>query len=451
MVSKKSIVKKINYIYNDDGLFILTVYVPCGSIYEHVGEFKGQKLAGMSHFLEHLLFKHTENFSGQQILKAFTQIGGYYNASTDKDQTMYYVKTLTENYQLATTLLYDIVAKPIFQEHELEVERKIVLEELASSKDNLTDVVYEQSTTTLLGKDNPYLPSVIGTQANLKGITTREVLKYYRAHYDNVMVVIDCDRKVRNEVQRFVTKLFGVNQPISFYNSAFEAPSLRFIHDQSNRIQLVPSETYQYNTSILFPSFKFADVHKHILLNFVKFCLSDAGLYSIMTYEIREKRGLVYSIRMTNERMRYTGVFRITFGTSNKDLVGILDVMLSIMSDLKQFGLSKKNLAYFKTSYKNHLKYKFANEEFRASWVGDNLFYGCPISVSKFFQMIDDIDNTHFMTTCRKVFVFNRMGIYSTGAYNNIRTIKKEIVQLIETHNVYAKKESNSVGHATVE
>lgn len=441
-------VTKINYIYNDDDLFLLTVYVPCGSIYENVNSFKAKKVAGMSHFLEHLLFKHTENFSGQEILKAFTQIGGYYNASTDKDQTMFYVKTLSENYQLATSLIYDIVAKPVFHEEELEVEKKVVLEEFAQSKDSLSDMIYEQATTTLLSKDNIYLPPVIGTKSDLKAMTTHNVLEYYKAYYKDLIVVINCTREIRNEVHRYMTKLFGKNFAVSFDDKTLFSSSLQFV--QRENILIVPSQTYQYNTSLLLPAFRFAEQTKNLHLNFVKFCLSDAGLYSLMTYQIREKRGLVYSIRMSNERMRYLGMFRISFGTSNRDLVGILRVVIQILADMKQFGLSKKNLTYFKTSYKNHLKYKFANEEYRASWVGDNLFYGCPMTETNFIKGINDISNNDIKAICQEVFDFNRMGVYSTGAYTDIRSIKKDIKSLLLEHSTCSKTESNSIGFSTV-
>lgn len=450
MGSRKAKVNKINYIYNDSDLFIVTAYVPCGSIYEHLGEFKGKNVAGMSHFLEHLLFKHTENFSGQEILKAFTQIGGYYNASTDKDQTMYYVKTMTDNFELATRLIYDIVVKPIFHEDELDMERRVVLEELASSKDNLGDIVYEDSTFTLLSQDNPYLPSVIGKKSHLKAITTHDVVKYYKKHYNDIMIVISCDKKARSDVHKFVTKLFGANKSVAFEDPAFVKPSLRFVQTNVERLKIVPSITYQYNTSLLFPSFKYSEMKRNIHLGFVKFCLADAGLFSIMTYEIREKRGLVYSIRMVNERMRYVGVYRMTFGTSNKDLVGIMDVILSIMSDMKQFGLSKKNLTFFRTSYKNHLRYKFANEEFRASWMGDNLFYGCPMSETKFFDTIDAITNDDIKKVCTDVFNFDYMGVYSTGSYMNVRSLKKEILGLMEKHTVCAKHETPSSSKLTL-
>lgn len=414
-------VSRTNYIYNNNNLFIITVYVPCGSIYEHYGQNKKKNLAGMSHFLEHLLFKHTENFSGADILKEFTRIGGYYNASTDKDETMFYVKTLTENYKVATDLLYDIVVKPVFLKEDVATEKKVVLEELAQSRDDFGDTLYNESTSTLIPKSNIYYPPVIGKKTHLEAMGVNAIVDFYKKHYKDFMVVVNCDKRFASGIANYVAMKFAKGAEKEKHIS-FDDPRLLKLSQvyqlESLRVRVEANETFQFNTSILFPSFKYSDVEKHVLLNFVKFCLTDAGLYSILSYEIREKRGLVYSIKMNNERMRYMGILRVTFGTSNKDIVGILDVIMGILHELKTTGLSRAKLTYFKESYMNHMMYKFTNEEYRASWYGDNLFYGSTQTEKDLFKSIKKIDNQDVKNICQEVFVLDKMGIYTNGNYD---------------------------------
>lgn len=428
-------VNKINYLYNSNNLFIITIYVPCGSIYESYGKMKNKNFDGLSHFIEHLLFKHTENFTGKEILQEFTRIGGYYNASTDKDQTLYYVKTLTENYKTAVDLLYDIVVKPVFLKEEIDTERKIVLEELAQSKDDFSDILYEQSTYTLLKKNNLYASSVIGKKSHLQSIKLDDILKYYKKHYKDIMVVINCDKRFSSDVSEYVSMKFGRNKKVSFYNPKMYIESNRFCTNENDRMHIELNDTYQYNTSILFPSYSFSESKKNTILNFLKYCLTDAGLYSILSYEIREKRGLVYSIRMYNERMRYIGVLRITFATSNKDIVNILGVILNVLNNIKQNGLSKDELKYFKDSYKNYMMYKFTNEEYRASWYGDNLFYGSKQTQQDLMKHITDINNTDIKQIAKEVFQYYKMGFYTNGNYNNKKIIYKSLQDLIKTYN----------------
>lgn len=433
--------KKVNYIFNNNNLFIITVYVPCGSIYEHYGSNKKKQIAGVSHFLEHILFKHTENFTGADILKEFTRIGGYYNASTDKDQTMYYVKTLTENYKVATDLLYDIVVKPVFLQDDINDERKVVLEELAQSLDDFTDTLYDESTSTLIPTNNIYYPSVIGKKTHLKNLKLDDIMAYYKQYYGKYMVVVNCDKRNAQqfkEISAYIQGKFG-EKKINFDDKKMLKVSQVFQRPQK-MIRIELNETFQYNTAILFPSFRYREDNKNLLLNFIKFCLTDAGLYSILSYEIREKRGLVYSIRMSNERMRYLGIVRITFATSNKDIATILDVIMSVLYDLKVNGLSKSKLAYFKESYRNHMMYKFTNEEYRASWYGDNIFYGSAQTEKDLFDGIDKVRNEDIKTICGEVFNFKKMGVYTNGNYHDARILLHNLQQKIDYWSAFKKE-----------
>lgn len=389
-------------------------------MYENYGSNKTKKLAGVSHFLEHLLFKHTENFTGVEILQEFTRIGGYYNASTDKDETMFYVKTLTENYQIATDILYDIVVKPIFLRDDVKTERKVVLEELAQTMDDFSEELYDESTTTLIPKNNPYYPSVIGKKTHLQDMNMEDIVMYYKQHYKDFMIVINCDKQHFNNISKYVQKKFGIDiKSVSNFDDPQFLKVSQVLQQPEKMIRVELTDTFQYNTSILFPSFRYCEVRKHLLLNFVKFCLTDAGLYSILSYEIREKQGLVYSIKMSNERMRYLGILRMNFATSNKDIVNIVGIIMSILFDLKLHGLSRDKLKYFKESYKNHMMYKFTNEEYRASWYGDNFFYGTSQNEKDLFDGIISITNKDIKNICREVFQFKRMGIYTNGNYGN--------------------------------
>lgn len=423
-------VNKINYIYNNNNLFIITIYVPCGSIYEHFGKNKNKKVAGMSHFLEHLLFKHTEKYTGAHILKEFTRIGGYYNASTDKDETMYYVKTLTENYKVAVDLLYDIVVKPVFLPDDVNAERKVVLEELAQTLDDFTDTIYEQSTSTIIQTKNIYYPSVIGKKTHLQDLTIKDIVSFYKQHYNNFLVVINCDPDKFTDISQYINEKFGKTHKGVCFDESKPLKLSQLYQRPEKMIRVEVNDTYQYNTSILFPSFKYADVEKNNVLNFVKFCLTNAGLYSILSYEIREKRGLVYSIKMNNETMRYLGIVRITFATSNKDTVNILAIIMNIMQHLKKKGLTRKQLAYFKESYTNHMQYKFTNEEYRASWYGDNLFYGVIQTEHQLLKSIQNITNENVKNICQQVFDFDTMGVYTNGNYDNTQKLSNNIRSL---------------------
>jgi predicted Zn-dependent peptidase len=424
-------------------MFILTVYIPSGSIYEQISALgsKGRKIAGISHFLEHLLFKDTEQFTGKELLEAFTQMGGYYNASTDKDETIFYVRTMTENYQLATDVIYDIVCKPVFRQEDLDTERKIVLEELAQTKDNLDDYIYEESTRALLAKDNIYMPPVIGKRSNLKSITLCDVKSYYHERFQDIMIVVNCDESLKGHAEKYIASRFTTKGKRSYVN--FEEKNklmpLSQKFEKTNTINVVDNGTFQYNSVVVFPSYRYGQAQDNLVLNFLRFCLTGAGLFSILYYEIREKLGLVYSIKLSTERNRYLGLTRLTFATSNKNIVGILKVVFDILTGLKMNGLDTKTLKYFKTSCLNHYKYKFTSEEYRASWYGDNLFYGTLMTEDDMFTAIRNITNDDLKRVASDVFNLSKAAIYTIGSYGenaNAKKVKKELVSLVASYSV---------------
>jgi predicted Zn-dependent peptidase len=418
---------QLNFIHNTSGLFMMTIYVPSGSIYENVASFKDKQVSGISHFIEHLLFKRTEKYTGKEVLEHFTKLGGFYNASTDKDQTMFYVKTLVENYNMAIDLLYEVVMRPRFKRHEVGTERKIVLEELGQTKDDYEDILYKGSNESILDKDNIYLPSVIGKKSHLIHVKFNTLWKYYCERFKNCLVLVNCDRNYTKKVNDYiVAKMFNGKKELKQFD--FYEPELEKLSIQRVRKVIIDiQDTVQYNSCLTFLSYPFKEYKNNIILDFVKFCLTDAGLYSVLSYAIREKRGLVYSIKASNEKMRYIGLFKIYFGTSNKNIVSILQVILDILSDIKKDGLEKDMLLFYKTSYLNHVKYKFTNEEYRATWHGDNIFYGVKLTEKEYIAHIEKITNEDIKNIFHHVFQFVNMSIYTFGKYKDTKTLQKEI------------------------
>jgi predicted Zn-dependent peptidase len=421
-------VKKVNFIYNSEGLFILQVHIPSGSIYEHHTK---KNIKGISHFLEHMLFKHTKHYSGKEILESFTKIGGYYNASTDKDETIFYVRTLAENYELATNLIYDIVRKPVFEAKDLIQERKVTLEEMASSKDDLEDSIYENGNMCFLCPNNVYRSPVIGSKGHLESMKLDHLMNYFNQRFQDYLVVVNCDEKYKKDIKNLVYTKFGQAQRVSFNQLDIAKVSTCIIADTWKRIRIVVSDTYQFNTQLVFKGFKYSKQLENICLKFVKYCLTGAGLYSLLYYELREKRGLVYNVTLSNEAFRYIGLVKISFGTSNKDTVAIVKVVQEVIDDLKNNGLKRDKLKFFKESYVNNMKYKFIDQEKRTTWHGENLFYGCKISEKQYIDTIESITNEDIKTICQKVFDFKLMGFMTMGPYSEPKEIKNNMLLLM--------------------
>jgi predicted Zn-dependent peptidase len=331
-----------------------------------------------------------------------------------------------ENYKIAIDILYDIVCKPVFRKDEIATELKIVLEELSQTKDNLQDYIYEQTNMTIMPKQNIYNKPVIGNKEDLKKITVNDIKRYFKDRFGKVMLLVNCDVSSKQNVSNYMEGKFGNNKLLNLYDKSMQNLSLHF----SPSIKLVSNDTYQYTTSIVFQAYKYTEVRNNIILGFLRFFLTDAGLYSILYLELREKRGLVYNVRMMNERFRYMGLMRLQFATSNKDTVSIVQVIMEIMNTLKSDGLKPSELEFFKKSYLSSIGYKFTNDEYKASWHGDNIFYGVEMSEKAFTKEIVNIKNKDIIDVCNEVFDFSKCGFFSLGTYDDTRKLTRKIKKL---------------------
>jgi predicted Zn-dependent peptidase len=416
-------VKTINFIYNNNNNFHIIIYVPAGSIYET------DKNRGISHLLEHMVLKHTKKYNELQLLKNITELGGEYNAVTDKDVTFYYIMTTNDNYKQATDILHSVLCEPIFFQNELDIERKVVLEEISRRNDSDSDLM-NLSYSTILANDNKYAYLIEGCEETLNNVTVKDLKDYYKKHYSDYIVSINCDEKHKSKIEKYILDKFGPIKNINFTNIGMLYGSLSF----NNLLFVVKRNYKQYNTHLVFPSFPRSMIKENIILAFMKYCLCSSGLYSILMFELRSKRGLIYGISSLNETYRYLGIFRFIISTSDKDTVKIITIILDILYKLSLNGLTKKKLDYYKNGFINQQKYAFTDTEFISSLIGESLFYESKIDCDDYIKITNEITNDDIKEISKNIFNFSKMGILTYGKYKNIKSIDTEIKDLVTTY-----------------
>jgi predicted Zn-dependent peptidase len=416
-------VQKINFITNSIGNFNMYIYVPAGSIYEEEGK------RGLSHFLEHMLMKHTQNYTNKKLYEEITRIGGISNAGTSKDVTYYFIKTHIDNYKLACKLLLDIIENPVFTQEEFEKEKKIILEEFMQKEDNLDSQMDDLSNSTILSPSNPYVHPVRGVKQDIENMTLQDIRKFYKAHYKKYILLINCDRKVLRPVKKYIAKIFGQNND---YDFNFKMPQ-QMLPEGQVVIQAAPQYS-QYSTMLNFPSYPVSDVNRIVVIHFIKFILTSAGFNSILFKKIREDRGLVYGIHSQHEDSRHLGMFKIHFSTSNPNVEYIVSLILSCLFNLKKNGITEKQLCYFKQSYVNRFKYFFSDSSMRELWYGNCLFYQLDMNETKLLKMLNKITIFDIKNVCDEIFNFKSMGVVSLGKYKNVQKHEREIRQIKNTY-----------------
>lgn len=170
----------------------LGIFVKTGSAEED------PKYEGISHFIEHMLFKGSENFSAKEIVRTIDRTGGEINAYTGKEATCYYVRSLDETWKTAADVLCDMISHPLFQKEDLDRERQVILEEIRMDEDSPEDVAHEHF-MEMVFENSPYASSITGSASSLRRITSPVIRKYHASHYTKDRIVVSCAGKIKME------------------------------------------------------------------------------------------------------------------------------------------------------------------------------------------------------------------------------------------------------------
>ncbi|MFB2516508.1 M16 family metallopeptidase [Lysinibacillus sp. OTC-L20] len=308
----------------------LGIFVNAGSRYELPEE------NGITHFIEHMLFKGTTTRSARQIAEEFDRIGGELNAFTSKENTCYYAKVLDHHAELAVTILADMFFNSIFAEEELEKERQVVLEEILMSEDAPDDDVHEKLWGVMYPNDALGRP-ILGTAATLKTFTADAIRKYMDKHYGPESVVISIAGNISSQLMQTIEDLFGNYQP-SPHAMAPVLTNPSFYPGEITKIR----DTEQAHVAISYPAIgvKDPDMYSFIALNNI----IGGNMSSRLFQEVREERGLAYSIFSYQSCYADVGAFTIYGSTSRQQLAQLQHTIDATLLDIVAGGVTEEEL-----------------------------------------------------------------------------------------------------------
>lgn len=413
-------IKKFNVINNNVGLFYIYVFVPAGSLYE------AKNFQGGSHMLEHMLFR---NKGHGDVSKILTSIGARYNAATSKDVTYYHIKSHTTHFKEAMEIMGQLVMRDNFTNKDLDSERKVVIEEynqlgLARAKSEIID------THVLMTSDNVYHAPVIGTLKTLKSITLADLKKYYQERYKEFMILVNCEKNIERAVMSELSRIYGPPAEYTWEDESLREKALIL----QPKIFILHSSISQNILCVTFRAFPAEKARKQIILDFIEYCLTSSGIYSILHQDLRVNRGLVYSIHSHSESYKYIGFFHIQLGTSCKQPEYILSLIMSVLSKMKSRGLPDAVLNFYKKSYHSVCRFRYRNEDVRTEREGLTLFYNAYIDEKQTLNIIKNITNEDIVQVCREIFDFDVMGVFSMGRYHGVEKTNKNLEDVIRTY-----------------
>lgn len=337
---------------------------------------------GISHLLEHMAFKGTARRTSREIAEEIEAVGGDLNAGTSTETTAYYARVMKADVPLALDVLSDILANPSFDEEELEREKSVIVQEIGAAQDTPDDIVFEYL-NELCYPEQPIGRSLLGTAKTLKSFNREKLQSYLSTHYRGPDMVVaatgavDHRRVVEEAAHRFAS-FDGAPAPKP-QPAMFGAGGSRVVHRDLEQAHLTLAlEGLPQSDKSLFS----LQVFTNIL---------GGGMSSRLFQEVREKRGLCYSIYTFHAPYTDTGFFGLYTGTDPADAPEMMEVIVDVINDAVD-TLTEAEIARAKAQMKAGLLMALESCSSRAEQLARHILaYGRPLSVEELVAKIDAV------------------------------------------------------------
>jgi predicted Zn-dependent peptidase len=339
--------------------------------------------SGISHFLEHLLFKGTDDLTARDIAEAVDAVGGDMNAYTTKEYTTFYVRALSEHLDLSLDILCDILRRPALRPDEVDAERQVILEEVLMHLDEPSDVVQEHFSGAMF-PGHPLGREVLGLPEVIKSVSVEEIRAFFDTHYlPGNMVVAAAGDVVHEAVAEAVeTRMAG--------REGGRPPARSAPVDDTVGLVVETRDTEQAHLVIGLraPARRSPDRFKLAVINHAL----GGGLSSRLFQEVRETRGLCYSIGSDRTAYSDAGSWAVSVGTAPENADEVLDIIRTQLDDVGRDGLTRRELEVAKGHLRAELLLSLEDSGARMSRIGASLLlYDEVLTVEELLGNIADI------------------------------------------------------------
>lgn len=357
--------------------------------------FENKDNNGISHFLEHMFFKGTKKRNAREIAESFDSIGGQVNAFTSKEYTCYYAKVLDNHASHALDTLADMFFNSTFDENELLKEKNVVLEEIKMYEDTPDDIVHDLLSQATY-HHHPLAYPILGTEDTLNTFNGQTLRKYMEEFYTPDNVVISIAGNVDDALIKEVEEHFG---SYTSANTKPEAVKPSFCTEKKAR----KKDTEQAHLCLGFEGLPVGDenVFDLIVLNNI----FGGSMSSRLFQEVREQKGLAYSVFSYHSAHLDAGVFNIYAGTAPGQLDEVYDTVSSIIGTLQVDGVTEKEVANSKEQIKGSLMLSLESTNSRMSRNGKHeLMLKKQRTLDEILQSIDGVDKQNVDRLIHRIF-----------------------------------------------
>ncbi len=363
---------------------------------------------GMSHFLEHMFFKGTQKRSAKEIARKIDAIGGELNAFTSRETTTFYAKVLDDHLSHAVDILSDNFHHSLFDAREIAKEKQVVIEEIKMVEDDPEDMVHEMHTADVW-KEHPLGRPILGTIETISAVTRKRIVGFLRSTYDPKQIVISAAGNFTpTALIKLLSSAFGEYQANGIRVSPRQPPQTQ------TRVQIKEKDLEQVHLCLGLPGLPDNHVDRYAL--HVLHTILGGSVSSRLFQEIRERRGLAYSIYSSVSAYQDGGLLTFYAATGPQNTARVIELILKALRSLKEKGLDTVELEEAKNHIKGNIMLSMESSSSRMSKLARNeLRFGKDFSLADVIRQINRVSKQQVHQLTQTLFDAHSLSFTALG------------------------------------
>jgi predicted Zn-dependent peptidase len=376
---------------------------------------------GISHFVEHMVFKGTRSRSAQLIAREMDSIGGNLDAFTSKETICFNVKSLAEHVPIALDVLTDLVINPTFAQTDIERERGVILEEIKIDEDN-PDVLVHELFTQSFWRDHPLGWPILGTTKTVTQLDQQKLFAYHGDRFNGGNMIFSAAGDLDHDkfVAEVAAKFSGMPGGAPLEELSAPEASARILLKNKKALEQV-----QICLGVPAPPITDDNRYATLILNTVL----GGGMSSRLFQTIREERGMAYSIYSDLSPYRDTGTLCVYAGTSAGKALEVVDLILAEFRSLKETALGTEELTRAKDQLKGNILMGLESSNSRmANLARQEMYFHDFMTVDEVIARIEQVDAGQVQAMAQRLFVADRIAVTLLGRLDGVKLSRKRLV-----------------------
>lgn len=367
-----------------------------------------KNIAGISHFLEHMMFKGTKNHSAKDLVEIFDSIGGQLNAFTSKEYTCYYAKFLDEHLQLASQTLSDMVLNSVFSSEEIKKEQSVIIEEIKMYEDTPDDLVHDLFVQTVLAP-HPLSKPILGTKETVSSFEQQKILEYFKQFYVPTNIIITLAGNLNHQaVLEILAPIWG--------ELAGEPKEHNFIAPIINKkTKIIEKDLEQVHLCLGGEGVTYDNEDKfsvYLLNN-----MFGGSMSSRLFQSIREEQGLAYSVFSYLTTYQVAGLFTIYAGISKENFEQVINLIVQEINKINKTGITIQELNKAKEQLKGSMLLGMESTGSRMSRLAkSDIYYNRIVPVSEIVKRIEKVTIDDIIEVTQRYLNFNNFSCAVIGS-----------------------------------